>query len=147
MNTEFVSYEQALELKELGFDDPCFGYYALAEVRDYKNNGLHIRNEIVLNTLNGYRKYDDESQTLAPTFSQAFRWFRDKHNIQSCIKFTYAEHSFEIHFEKLANGEKPPVMVGHFIDSWLGLNLGLFKTYEEAELECLKKLIEIVKNK
>ena len=24
MNKEFIPYEQALELKELGFDEPCF---------------------------------------------------------------------------------------------------------------------------
>lgn len=27
MEKEFVPYEQALILKELGFDEPCFGYY------------------------------------------------------------------------------------------------------------------------
>jgi hypothetical protein len=27
MNKEFVPYEQALALKELGFNEPCFGYY------------------------------------------------------------------------------------------------------------------------
>jgi hypothetical protein len=37
-------------------------------------------------------------------------------------------------------------MVGHIINSWLGLNLE-FKTYEEAQQACLDKLIEIVKNK
>ena len=27
MNKEFIPYEQALELKELGFDEPCLGCY------------------------------------------------------------------------------------------------------------------------
>jgi len=27
IENEFISYEQALALKELGFDEPCFGYY------------------------------------------------------------------------------------------------------------------------
>ena len=27
MNKEFVNYEQALALKELGFNESCFGYY------------------------------------------------------------------------------------------------------------------------
>ena len=85
MNKEFIPYEQALELKELGFDEECFGYYALAEVRDYKNNGLDIRNEIVLNTLNGYRKYDDEIQTSAPLYQQAFRWIRNQYMTKSHI--------------------------------------------------------------
>ena len=28
MNKEFIPYEQALELKELGFDEECFGWYS-----------------------------------------------------------------------------------------------------------------------
>ena len=85
MNREFIPYKQALELKELGFNEECFGYYTLAEVRDYKNNGLDIRNEITLNTLNGYRKYDDESQTSAPLYQQAFRWIRNQYMTKSHI--------------------------------------------------------------
>lgn len=27
MKDQFVSYPIALKLKELGFDEPCFGYY------------------------------------------------------------------------------------------------------------------------
>ncbi len=27
MNKEFIPYEQALALKELGFDEPCFAWY------------------------------------------------------------------------------------------------------------------------
>ena len=39
MTKEFVPYEQVLELKELGFDEPCFKYYV-----DNKliQNGLDI---------------------------------------------------------------------------------------------------------
>ena len=31
MNKEFIPYEQALALKELGFDEPCFGYYNIKD--------------------------------------------------------------------------------------------------------------------
>ena len=33
MEKEFVTYEIALELKQLGFDEPCFGYYVDGELR------------------------------------------------------------------------------------------------------------------
>ena len=121
LKKEFVPYQEALELKELGFDEPCIA--------------THGYLELYINT--------DDGHVKAPTFSQAFRWFREKYNIQSSVKFTHAKYSFEIYFEKLANGENPPVMVWHLIDSWLGLNLDLFETYEEAELACLRHLIEI----
>jgi hypothetical protein len=44
MNKDFVPYEQALVLKELGFDEPCFGYYIdnkfefFADVRSCNTN-------------------------------------------------------------------------------------------------------------
>jgi hypothetical protein len=137
MTQEFIPYEQALELKELGFDEECLGWYP----KDTAALSLH--GVFIGKPSSGSYKL----LAYAPLYQQAFRWFREKYNIQSCIKFTHAEYSFEIHFEKLANGEPNPIMVGHFVDSWLGLNLPLFKTYEEGEVACLKKLIEIIKNK
>jgi len=138
MNKEFIPYEQALELKELGFNEECFGCYELAEVRDYKNNGLEIRNEIVLNTLNGYRKYDDESQTCAPTFSQAFRWFREKKILVEIKAIDdWNSWGFKIFEEDCMS---PFYMSYYDYD-----DLNEYHTYEEAELACLKKLIETAK--
>ena len=62
VDKEFVPYEQALALKELGFNEPCLASYFHAGKR------LHITEYI------NYGEYT----TLAPTFSQAFRWFREK---------------------------------------------------------------------
>ena len=59
----------------------------------------------------------------APLFQQAFRWFREKYNL---------------HF---------PIAVSDgfwFFERW---RIGVYKTYEEAELACLTKLIEIVETK
>lgn len=137
--TEFIPYEQALELKELGFDQECFGYYALSEVRDYKNNGLDIRNEIVLNTLNGYRKYIDKIQTSAPLYQQAFRWFRDTKLSDACVCRYQSRDDGGIYFYYVINHDYGIEETRHFKEG--------FYTYEEAELACLKKLIEIVKNK
>lgn len=143
MEKEFVAYELAVKLKELGFDEPCIGYYHVNEgyTKGYAFCYFNVP-----------KRFEDGSQhfindLVAPTFSQAFRWFREKHNMQSAIKFTHSKYSFDIHFERLANGENPPVMVWHLVDSWLGLNLDLFETYEEAELTCLTMLIEIVESK
>ncbi len=118
MEKEFIPYEQALALKELGFDEDCFGWY------NWTGKDLSLTNN----------SYVDINPTPAPTFSQAFRWFREKYKMQaeilwrgdmSCFcyktgKFKYGSHDF---------------------------SKDDYKTYEEAELECLKKLIEIVKEK
>ena len=35
MKNQFVNYESALALKELGFDEPCFGFYKLPPYYEY----------------------------------------------------------------------------------------------------------------
>ena len=125
MNKEFIPYEQALALKELGFDEPCLGVYFDKE--------LHLtssRLSLHMNNSNLTTRYSS-----APLYQQAFRWFRDKH--------------------KLDGGVVPINQCGNHVHSW-GIcditNVDAFwegkeyKLFEEAELVCLKKLIEIVKN-
>ena len=124
MKKEFIPYEIALALKELGFDEPCIGFYNVRSlfVPDYKVTKLQIDNLRL------------EKCCLAPTFAQAFRWFREKYNIDSMIdKNTKDEYFGNKRYHKLSK-EYETITKG-------------FKTYEEAELECLVKLIEIVKNK
>ena len=72
MEKEFVKYEQALALKELGFDEPCFGYY-----RNYGTNKFYI--EFI------HRLPERFRSTKAPLYQQAFRWFREKHKLYSPI--------------------------------------------------------------
>lgn len=71
---EFVPYEQALALKELGFDEPCFGYY------DNQRKELDTISSDVCERL---CKHD--THIKAPTFSQASRWFREKHGLRNSI--------------------------------------------------------------
>ena len=117
---EFIPYTQALALKELGFDETCFGYYLAST--------LFISNDIVYNSTN-------IPVIKAPTYSQAFRWFRENYGYDISIKKgTMKSYKFEI--QKL-------VYEG---DDYL-FNDFSFVTYEKAELACLIKLIEIVKRK
>jgi hypothetical protein len=69
---------------------------------------------------------------LAPTFSQAFRWFRKKkYQAEILWRGDFGDFCWKI--GRFKNGS-------HFFSD------NGFKTYEEAELACLMKLIEIVKN-
>jgi hypothetical protein len=127
MEKEFVPYQQALDLKELGFDEPCFAAYEdkkwqLGEVKNSMSYELCLKTDVF----------------PVPTFSQAFRWFREKYNLHSEIlldQTTQPKYCFEINkYEDFGNYEEIK------IDEWF-----LYRTYEEAELACLIKLIEIVK--
>lgn len=128
MENEFVPYKQALELKELGFNQPCFGYYT----GDKKH--LQLRPNM------GRMNEPSDDVPTAPTFSQVFRWFREEFKISG-------EISSDFYLEGKDNEwEYNIYQLGIEDDGYIG-TLNIFKTYEKAELECLKKLIEIVKNK
>jgi len=68
MNKEFIPYEQALELKELGFNEQCFGYYV--------GNKLITSIDEIFNST-------DILIIPAPLYQQAFRWFREKGIVNS----------------------------------------------------------------
>jgi len=110
---DFIPYEQALELKELGFDEPCFGWFT----DSYLRIGAVVESKHV----------QGEGEILAPTYSQAFTWFREKYQIDSWIY---------------------PNLNGLYSVSIVRRGVGLgkvseYQTYPEAELACLIKLIEI----
>lgn len=121
INKEFIPYEEALALKKLGFDEPCFGYFS-------ESQQLHLCR---------FENMSDKGFVSAPTYSQAFRWFREVYGLdcfidKGGIKGIY--HAFvggsEHGFLYGNNGNRPSEF-----------------TYEEAELACLIKLIEITKIK
>lgn len=128
MEKEFILYEQALALKELGFDKP---------VEFYKTNSEELFD---------MRTPDDAPCIL---WQQAFRWFREKHKlvIEPCIPFQTQYLTEEDDFEILEFGYRI-----YSFDQYRGglrnkIELSGYDNEEEAELECLNKLIEIVKNK
>ena len=125
MEKEFVPYAQALELKELGFDEPCFGFYS-------KIYGL-----MMVKTSGSSSLYKDAGECLSPTYLAAFRWFREKYDLRIWVESNYGVTKFEY----VIATTNP-----NFIDKQFN-DLSAYKTYEEAELACLIKLIEIVKNK
>ena len=124
MEKEFIPYEQALALKELGFDEPCFGYYYSM---DNKKVGLEMYIDV---------QHQDIYFVQALLHQQAFRWFREKYNL---FGYSYPNdyQMYGYRIVELKSSENKEL-----IYDW-----GTLNTHEEAELECLKKLIEIVKNK
>ena len=87
MEKEFIPYKQALALKELGFDEPCFGFYEkeILKPTSYVNDFYHGTNHGV--------DFENIFKTIpAPTFSQVFRWFRDKYGLISYIQTSYVTH-------------------------------------------------------
>jgi len=118
---EFVPYAEALELKQLGFDEPCFGVYA---------------------TKDGYvRKSAFDENGDAPTYSQAFRWFRYKYWYTALILCDSFQIVMQLSTSKTLDS-KTGEYKNNYSTQTYHKEVGL-KSYDESELACLKKLIEI----
>lgn len=134
MTKEFVPYQESLELKELGFDEPCFGFRS--------TNGNYRRFISDLGTNKDLENlFGDEAIecSTAPTFSQAFRWFRDNFGLSGWV-----DESFTTNNRQGVVSVKSPKGLEYIQSPKATM---FFETYEEAELACLRKLIEIVEQK
>ena len=118
MTKEFVPYELAVKLKKLGFDEECLSYY--------------FNKQLSFGSKTAYGEVVE-----APLYQQAFRWFREKYDLRIWIESNYGVLKFEY---VIATTNF------NFIDKQFN-DLSGYNTYEEAELACLIKLIEIVKTK
>ena len=141
MEKEFVTYEQALALKELGFDEP--GLLIIQYASDYDIfTGNKFQNSIWFG--NGYEANIDDKKIKykfpkdsgvnygrlkIPLKQQVFRWFRETHGIFIQPNRTIDTQGTWYYFS--ANTHRTEVFDGSF-------------KYEEAENACIDKLIEIL---
>jgi hypothetical protein len=115
MEKEFVSYEQAVALKELGFDEECLKYYL-------QENGEWVVSD----------DYDGGHFVTAPLKQQVFRWFREKHDLHHVIIWDFETNNFDAG------------LFGELVIPFLEEDT-ILTTYEEAENACIDKLIELAK--
>jgi hypothetical protein len=80
MNKQFIPYEQALKLKELGFDEKCYAYYTkdqeffYFDVDDFSSAYTKNLDNLKVNSIS-------ELVCTAPLWQQAFDWFLDNYGI------------------------------------------------------------------
>lgn len=123
MKDLFVNYNQASELKELGFDESC-----LAVFNDSKQ--FRINSE----SRNWNDNVKNGNTTSAPTFPQAFRFFRKNYDL-FCGILTECSYGGELHAYHITGVNQGDISKGDFY------------SYETAESASLDKLIEIIKTK
>jgi hypothetical protein len=119
MEKEFVSYEQAILLKTIGFNVKCIAYYNADPNLDRPY-------------LNMVEPFEHEWCVSAPLKQQVFRWFREKYEVYPTIMTETADDS--LYFRFIAEGGP----------EWLSFSK-IYYTYEEAENACIDKLIELAK--
>ena len=120
MEKEFVSYEQAVALKELGFEYEKF------------------------------YNYTSPMTNLAPLKQQVFRWFREKYNLHYRITYYDPIKAIEFQadyqgflYKTSAASFDGSLYLPH--QSYWKLKDNPYSTYEEAENACIDKLIELAK--
>ena len=131
MEKEFVPYELALKLKQLEFDEPCFSIW--------KNDKLiSVGGHWGMNITHSMFGFEGDvfafDECRAPTFQQAFRWFRENYRLSVLIQDWLDDYSGEI-VEWTIGEDRIIYEITNRTD-----------TYDEAELACLDKLIELVES-
>lgn len=137
MEKQFVPYELAVKLKELGFDEECMSFYNLSGRLNLSR--IDSFNWIIRNSDDNIIKL---KCVAAPLWQQAFDWFReyygftyiiDDYNIDGVI-------GYDLQIRKLNDfviGVRNKVIWNSFSHS----------TFHEARHACLEKLIELITNK
>lgn len=116
LEKEFATHKQALQLKELGFNEVCISVYSeKGELSPLQN--MEVRNSNV------------PSYCTAPLRQQVFRWFRN--------------NGFAINIYSSGNDNKDWYYL--IKKGTIDTNDIVYNNYEEAELDCLNKLIQILK--
>lgn len=87
MKNEFIPYEQAVELKKLGFDEPCMAGYD----KDFIDK-LYIG----FTEDDGVLSFNAEYYILAPLYQQAFRWLHEKLNMKGIMPITDLDYRLQM---------------------------------------------------
>jgi len=124
MEKEFIPYELALRMKQLGFDEPCLSYY------EGESFSYHLA------SIKG-----DDYIIPAPLFQQVFRWFRDSHGlwVNKTVNFHSEDNLIRGYHYNIHQAKDFIVDLNKSVEFWY---FGISE--EKPEITCIEKLIEIV---
>lgn len=134
MENNFVTWEQAKLLKELGYNEECFGWYNYGRLVFF---GCDLM-------LDGYA--GEDNRPLAPLKQQAFKFFQENYYLyHNVYNYTHGEPTDEI----------PRGFTFSIDEDWIcvvgknedGLFDKYYNTYVEAEFASIDKLIELASEK
>ena len=156
MKEQFVTYEIALKLKELGFNGECFGYYT--PMKDwmmkgkYSDGQLHFHGPNWANSDNTFyfmykqNSFGDRSAVLknseftkaihniaVPLWQQVIDWFRDNYNIH--IEIQSPDYPNESNYNWSI----------HILCKFGSYGDGSVNNYYEAREQSILKAIELCK--
>ncbi len=143
MEKEFVSYDQGLELKHLGFDEDCFASFFIPNLYSIKFTATTKRNSTLAMGKDG---------CTAPLKQQVFRFFRNEYGYH--VDFiVYNKKDYASPITKNDDCEFSFIVYKAYDNSFSSYDdenpdenfQTMWDTYEEAENACIDKLIELAK--
>lgn len=146
-----VGRESSKALKEIGFDEPCLDYWdkegGFSQFSYYESERANADfNDI-------HPEYERES--TAPLLDQVFEWFSDRFIFGSTFiqMIDSVEWAFAYRIQHLPKGkqaEKRKCLHFKELESYEGYELvraGVWNTELEAKQECIKRMIQLFKEK
>ena len=128
--TWLVPIDIAKELKEIGFDEPCNHYVRISN-DDIKLKINHSSIGLVILKRNSeYLNDDIASFVTIPTWTDVFAWFRAR-GLHHTIRYLLAH---KLYFYAINET--------YYLKN---KGSGIYDTYEEAQKECVKALIQTYK--
>ena len=142
MNEQFCTPEISMELKKLGFDEPCFGYYKNGKFRPSFNlNDFMTSRWLVFNVSSDL----EEQDCTSPHYQIVIDWLLKKHNLHCVPIYSYNDYkkwSYDIIDLSCVEDSDNSIYLP-LVDSGLNLHCEL----SDARIEVILKSIEIIKKK
>ena len=135
MKEQFVTYEIALALKELGFDEECLAYF--------NNDKYHDLHHSCENVMEGNFVINNYNELKAPLWQQVIDWFDNK-NIIISIDINPGTLFYRVHLYKRYYHNPGRLVIGEY---FLSGEFNNFISKEEAREQAILKAIELCKEK
>ena len=138
MKSQFLTYEIALAVKELGFDEECIGFYYNKVYNNENNFEIAIPDVVKVMCA----KFN---HIKAPLWQQVTAWFRNKYKLS--IEINLIDNSIEFYYEySIVCSNNRQHNDGEMLDQAEILYNDLkFKSYEEAREAGVLEAIELCK--
>lgn len=139
MKDQFVTYEIAKRLKELGFNEPCWAWYNLPD-QDTRYCYSEGRSPLV----NDHEEWEAKCNNRQveniglPLWQQAIDWLREKYREEFTIEPVYINGKPDGCKAKFYRN-------GQFIGSSTHTSNFDPRTYEQVRKDCIERILEVIK--
>ena len=149
MEEQFVTYEIALKLKELGFDEDCSAVFYQGK---FMNGHIEPHVWYLVNSISTNSDCNSLDIVTAPLWQQVIDWFREEYDLHISFEPVYKPQQFTNLMYCYAISTKKNYYGGmdDNLDNWLKLNDGgnmfhIENSYYTAREQAILKAIELCK--